>query len=344
MTRIFLPTMIAVFLVAGCGEDTDQQELDRLEPSPLPVTAVAAVTDTIFQVVAATGRISSARVQALTAQLQGEVVQAPECVGAPVEKGEVVFGIASEESASRLSAANSAYRNALVLYEFECSNHRGELTDEVKEMLRRTTGLADARVALESARSQYRNSVITAGFDGVVSEVSVREGMIVYPGTRLGSVMDPENMQVEIYFDERELADCAPGMPAFVEVPSLDDSTLKGTVASVSPVIDPAIRAGRVVVKLSRVPGIRPGATARVEVVTEIHSDCLVIPVEAVLIRDDRDVVFVIRDGKTDWRYVTLGPRGRGLVAVKDGLEPGELVITSGHYSLAHDAPVVVVD
>jgi RND family efflux transporter MFP subunit len=334
----------AILLTGACGAEEEEAEMEELEPSPLPVTAETASVDTLFAVVSATGRVSSARTQSLTAQLQGEVVQAPDNVGMAVSDGEVVFRIASGESASRLSSASSSYRNAQALYEFECENYRGELTEEVRSMLRQTTGLADAQTTLASAQTQYGNSAITAGFNGVVSDINAREGMVVYPGTVLGQLIDPWSLQAEVSLDERELAKCAAGQRVYVTIPSLNDTTLIGSVASVSPVVDPSMRAGEVIVDLPAIVNLRAGATARVEIVTAVYPDELVIPQEAVLIRDNRDMVFVVTDGHADWRYVTLGPEGRGIVAVEEGVEQGEQVITSGHYSLAHDAPVAVIN
>jgi hypothetical protein len=48
-------------------------------------------------------------------------------------------------------------------------------------------------------------------------------------------------------------------------------------------------------------------------------------------------------DGKADWSYVTTAGSGRGFIAITDGIVEGEPMITGGHYSLAHDAPVAVV-
>ncbi len=184
---IALSLVTACTFMAACGGSEEEVEMEALEPSPLPVTAGTAVVDTLFEVVNSTGRIASARTQNLSAQIQGEVVQAPQYAGEAVSDGQVLFRIASGESASRLSGANSAYRNAEALYEFECENYRGELTSDIQSMIRQTTGLADAQTSLASAQTQYGNSAIAAGFDGVVSSVSVREGMLVYPGTVLGA-------------------------------------------------------------------------------------------------------------------------------------------------------------
>lgn len=343
--KIFL-LFITVFLLSmfACGEAEDEDtETEALEPSPLPVTAVTALVDTLYEVVDATGRVSSARIQQLTAQVQGEVTQAPEYEGAIISEGDVLFCISSGEENSQLSSALSEFRNAEMLYEFECDNYRGELTSEITDMLKQTTGYYTAQAALARAQTQYGNTVIRAGFDGIISEITTREGLMVYPGASLGEVIDPQSLQVEINLDERNLADCSKGQKVYISFPSLGDTTYTGVVESVAPVVNSTTRSGRVIIDLPFIDNLRAGATARVEIVTDVFPEVLIIPEVCVLIRDGRDMVFTVTDDHADWRYVTLGAKGRGYVAVTDGVSNGETVITSGHYSLAHDAPVAVV-
>jgi membrane fusion protein (multidrug efflux system) len=339
----FILFAFSLVLASGCGKE-EELEAETLESSPLPVSAAVAKIDVLYEVISSTGRVYSTRTQTLTAQIQGQIVQAPQFEGETFSRGEVIFRVASGQHASNLSAANSEYRNAQALYQFEIDNYRGEVTEDVRRMLRQTTGLESASAALASAQTQYGNSAVSAGFDGVVSALTAREGMTVYPGSSLGTLVDPWTLQVEVDLDERQLARCAQGLKAFVIVPSLNDTVLVGEVRSVSPVVDPTFRSGTVVVDVPPVPNLRPGATARTEIVVAEHEGSLVIPEQAVLIRDDRPMVFAVVADHADWRYVTLGPAGRGMVSILDGLSEGETVITSGHYSLAHDAPVAVVN
>lgn len=341
MKKLYVP-LAALILLCACGK-AEEEEAEALEPSPLPVTACTLVRDTLFQVVEATGRVSSARTQEMVSQIQGLVSQAPEAEGIPVLRGQTVFRIAAGAQAADLQNALSRYRSAQAVYDFEVANSSGEITDERSEMLRSTTGLLQAEADLARARTQYGNAALTAGFDGVVSGVMVREGVTVYPGTVLGSVVDMTALQAEIDLDERDLALCTVGARAYVTVPSLGDSTLVGSVGSVSPTIDPSTRSGSVIVDLPPLPGLRPGATARVEIVTSQVPDQVLVPEGAVLVRDGREMVFAVVDGRADWRYVTTAGSGRGFTAVVEGVSEGEQVITGGHYSLAHDAPVAVV-
>jgi len=53
--------------------------------------------------------------------------------------------------------------------------------------------------------------------------------------------------------------------------------------------------------------------------------------------------VFVHQDGLAQWRYVKIGRENDDFIEITEGLEAGEELIVSGHYNLAHDAKVVVV-
>jgi len=69
---------------------------------------------------------------------------------------------------------------------------------------------------------------------------------------------------------------------------------------------------------------------------------CLLVPDDAVLVRQGRDLVFVVVGGRAQWTYVEVGARSGNYVALTDGVQPGDTVAVDGHYALAHDAPVTV--
>ena len=84
-------------------------------------------------------------------------------------------------------------------------------------------------------------------------------------------------------------------------------------------------------VKLDRpLPGLRPGMTARVEILVSEHDNVLSVPVAAIVRYDDKDHVAVKKGGDGfDWREVTLGVANDRVVEVKAGLKAGEQVIVT---------------
>jgi HlyD family secretion protein len=73
------------------------------------------------------------------------------------------------------------------------------------------------------------------------------------------------------------------------------------------------------------------------------------VPTKAIIERDTRPLVFVVRDGRAQWTYIVPG-RSNGVETevLPDSstgvipVEPGDQVIVDGHLTLTHDAAVSV--
>ena len=89
---------------------------------------------------------------------------------------------------------------------------------------------------------------------------------------------------------------------------------------------------------------------AEVEIVTEIHQNKLIISQDAILVREGRKLAFVVQDGLAKWRYVTIGLENEDFAEIlegqssTEGINDGDLVIIEGHFTLAHDARVRIVE
>jgi multidrug efflux pump subunit AcrA (membrane-fusion protein) len=55
-------------------------------------------------------------------------------------------------------------------------------------------------------------------------------------------------------------------------------------------------------------------------------------------------LVFVAENGIAKWRYISTGIENENYVEVTEGVNEGEMVIIEGHLTLAHDAPIKVVN
>jgi len=74
------------------------------------------------------------------------------------------------------------------------------------------------------------------------------------------------------------------------------------------------------------------------------------VPARAVIERDGRPLVFVVKEGRAQWVYILPGrTNGIDTEVLPDSasgtipVEPGDEVIVEGHLTLTHDAPVRVV-
>ena len=104
--------------------------------------------------------------------------------------------------------------------------------------LQAVSGVDSARAASEAAATTESFALITAPFDGVVTEKMVEPGNMAAPGTPLMRVEDTRGFRLDVRVDESRIGQIAPG--AIVPV-SLDagtggaTTTVSGTVAEIEP-------------------------------------------------------------------------------------------------------------
>ena len=166
---------------------------------------------------------------------------------------------------------------------------------------------------------------------GIVAERKAVVGNAADPGAALFMIGDPQAMNVVAEVFESDLPGIRLGSSVQVEVPQLA-KPLKGTVRHLGATLDKESRRAAVVVELSEQnPVLRPGMQAKVVVQLSNQQEML-IPVTAVLIKDEsRSVVYVQHENNQfEARVVTLGRPSRGMVPVIDGLKVGEKIVVRG--------------
>jgi membrane fusion protein (multidrug efflux system) len=130
----------------------------------------------------------------------------------------------------------------------------------------------------------------------------------------------------------------------------MPDHPVTGRIAAVLPMVDSATRAGRAIIRAGGGGVLRPGMYADVRLEATRLSDRIIVPARAVIERDGRPLVFVVKEGRAQWVYINPGrSNGQDTEVLADSasgqipVKPGDLVLVEGHLTLTHDAPVRVI-
>jgi HlyD family secretion protein len=222
-------------------------------------------------------------------------------------------------------------------------------TEERRENALARSGLAAARVALEKARLDRDRAVITAPFSGVIDAVPVAAGTRVSAGDELATVVSLSRMRLEASVLEHDLPLVKTGGRARITTAAAPNRVIEGRIAAVLPLVDSTTRAGSVIVSLPNPGPLRPGMYADVRLESTRLPNEVIVPASAVLERDGRPLVFIVKEGRAKWTYVNPG-RSNGIetIILPDSasneipVAPGDTVLISGHLTLTHDAPVKV--
>jgi Cu(I)/Ag(I) efflux system membrane fusion protein len=168
---------------------------------------------------------------------------------------------------------------------------------------------------------------------GIVLEKDVLEGTRVQPGMRLYRLADLSTVWVEGELFEQDIQFVAEGAQAHIEVAAYPGEHLMGTVSFVYPTVDVQTRTNRVRLTVPN-PDLRlkPGMFATLFFDVTVAHDDIAVPVDAVIVTGERNLVFVRQDGMLAPREVVLGARGGDRVQILRGLDEGETIVASANF------------
>jgi HlyD family secretion protein len=321
---------------------------------PIPVEGEMVVRDTLVISVAAAAQAAAFKQARLLAQVEGRVTRVRVEENDPVGTGRLLievdtteYALAVSRARAQLATADAAFRE-LTLFDDQIADSTVRL--ERAQVARARSGLEDAEFALREAELRLARTHIAAPFAGRVASLRVGEGETVRIGDELVTVVDLNPIKVEVQVLESEVGLLSAGNRATATFAAFPGERFGGRVATINPMVDQTTRTARVTLMIANRDGrILPGMYARVSLEARKFPDRVLVPRSAILERDRRTMLFVFTGdgevGLAKWRYLTTGLSNDSVVEIlesseTDMVEPGEWVLTDGHYTLIHDARV----
>jgi len=208
-----------------------------------------------------------------------------------------------------------------------------------------------ARASVEAARIRLGYTEVTADWGGghderVVAERFVNEGETVAANAALLRIVELEPMSAEFFVTERDYAMMETGQGVDIATDAYPGETFTAEIARISPVFLASARQARVRLEVEN-PDLRlkPGMFMRASVLIERVEDALIVPEQALVIREGELGVFQVapeRD-RVAWRAVETGIRNGDRVQIVAGEIDG-LVVTLGQQLLDDGSRVSVVE
>jgi RND family efflux transporter MFP subunit len=333
-----------LILAAGCQR---QEEPPAEEIRPVRVITVGqqAASDSV----SLTGTVQAQTEVNYAFRIDGRLIERPVNVGDQLRPGQLIARLdpSNEESSTQSARAQLDAANARLV---EQRNNYGRQ----KELLERNfisraafdqveANLRSAESAVRSARSQWELARNRLSYTRLVSDAG---GSVVSVGAEAGEVVAAGRSIVQVarkggrdaVFDvPARMKDAAPANPE-ITISLTSDATVsaKGRVREVAPRADPVTGTFRVRVGLiDPPPGLRLGSTVtgsmRVQRSTDIE-----IPGSALVRSGAQTAVWIVdpKTGTVSLRPITIASHDVDRIAIADGLEAGDVVVTAGVQAL----------
>jgi HlyD family secretion protein len=278
----------------------------------------------------------------------------------------------SAEAGVRASAAQVAQVQA----------QRAQMTAQLTSAQRRITQAQAGQTRLADVLAKFD---VVAPIDGMVTNLPVRVGETVVPGIQnsaastVMTIADMSLITAEVKADETDIVSVQVGQDATITIDAMPNRVFHGKVteigntailrssglaASQSATSSQEAKDFKVVVALDDPPDeIRPGLSCTAKIVTATRHDVLSIPIQALTVRKKSELetatgvpsaraqseelqgVFIVTNGRAEFRKVETGITGPSDIEVTSGLQPGEEIITGSYKvirTLRNQARVVV--
>lgn len=335
-----------------------------------------------FVVLNATGYVVAQRKAAISSKATGRVEWLGVTEGSRVKAGDIIARIDARDVIAQNDTASAnvrAARAALAQAQAEEVDAKAQLkrsqdllaqkfvsaasVDTAKARAdRASAAVANAQAAINAAEATARNAavqvdytVIRAPFDGVILSKSANVGDLVTPFSNAAdskgavvSMADMSTLEVEADVSESSLAKIRVDQPAEIILDALPDTRFRGRISRMVPTIDRAKATVMTKVRFNEIdPRILPEMSAKVsflsqEVTPEQQKPLVAVNPDAIVQRDGRSVVFVVRDNKAVAIPVTPGIRIGDLTAITGEVKSGEKAVARPPETLVNGALVKV--
>ena len=281
--------------------------------------------------------------------------------GQPVKAGTVLVQLNTTNELAVLRSLEAAAKLAMVQRDRWRELGKDKLVSQA-EVEERSTTAATTLAQVEAQRALIAQKTIRAPFNGVLGLRKVNLGQYVNPGDPIVSIQSLDPIFLDFSLPEQRTGQVLEGTRIRATVDALPGQAFEGEVTAIEPLVDIHTRNFKVQATLSN-PGnnLRPGTFAHVDFDTGGLREVVVIPQTAVSFNPYGNAVYVISqvpraEGEKDMqgkpltgnklivkqRFIKTGATRGDLIAVTEGLKPGERIATSGLLKLRNDAEVTV--
>lgn len=327
--------------LAGCGKPVPAAR----GGGDFPVLAVIApvVRESLEESLRLVGSVRATEQVELVSEIDSTIEKISFKEGERVKKGQVLLELDNAELKASLDQATA--RVDLASSELKRGEELlGNRTISEQEIDRLRFDQRSADAAMRLAREQFEKAVITAPFEGVISEHDLSPGQYVARGQRLVWLVQTTPLEVEFNVPERYVSQVAKNQKIELESVALPGRKFEGTVDYISPRLDVNTRTALVKARIENKEGhLKPGMYGTLNLIFRLRENVLTIPEAAVTYRGDQpSVVVVTPDSKAEFRGVQVGLRRQEKAEITQGLSESERVVVEGYQKMGPGATVLI--
>jgi len=203
---------------------------------------------------------------------------------------------------------------------------------------------------VKRAESKQAYKQIIAPFAGIITARNVDTGALITAGSGgsnavwLYKIAQPQTLRIFVDLPQTYVASIRPGLPAEIQVREFPNQVFNGRVTRTASALDSTARTLRTEVQVSNA-GLQllPGMYAQVKFGLNRSQTPLMVPANALVVRQKTQVAIVGADQKVHFQDVTIARDYGTEVEIASGLQGGERLIVNPTDDIAEGVTVKAV-
>ena len=319
---------------------------------PEPVAAITVATESMPRFLDGIGTVRAVHQVTVSPELAGRVVKIMFESGASVNSGDPLLQLNDEPEQADLATFKAQARLAEVTLgrnrKLANQQYTAQQTVDQNE-----SDLAVAQAGMTHSQAIISQKLVRAPFTGQLGVRQVEVGQFLSAGTPIVTLTDLDNLYVDFTLPEQTRADLTVGQTVEIRVDAFKGRVFPAKLTTIEPQLDPEMRSIKVQASLDNPQHLLlPGMFAAARVVLASQPDVVTLPETAVDYSAYGESVFILKPKSKDksgqqiytaeQTFVKTGTRHDGVVAITEGVKPGELVVSAGQVKLQNGAEAVV--
>jgi Cu(I)/Ag(I) efflux system membrane fusion protein/cobalt-zinc-cadmium efflux system membrane fusion protein len=256
--------------------------------------------------------------------------------GKPIQKGQPLFEIYSPELVAAQQEYLQAIRYAKTMKSINdsvLSNGSADLLQSARKKLLYWDISASQLLRLEQTGNIQKTLTVYSPFSGIIIEKNIVDGMQVRAGDNLLKLADISTMWIYADVYENELSLVKTGSNVIIELPGHSEK-LTGKISGIYPFLQDQTRTAKVRIEYNNKDELlKKDMYVTVNIAVSTAPYAVSVPEQAVIHSGNRDIVVLsLGEGKFKSVNVQLGILSDGYYEVKEGVNEGDLIVTSSQF------------
>jgi membrane fusion protein, multidrug efflux system len=331
--------------IAALEEELERQGGVAEMQNVIPVDVTKLEKEPFSHYVKVNGTVEAVNEATISPETNGQIKVIAVKKGEQVTTGTVVARLNTSVIENNIKEVETSLELAETLYKRQKNLWEQKVGSEV-QYLQAKNNYESLQSRLKTLESQLETAIIKAPFDGIVDDIFAKEGELAMPGMPLMQIINLDKVYVNADVSESFLSVIQPSEEIIIRFPSYPGYETKTQIHRIGNVINPENRTFRLQARLiNDRDRFKPNMVASISFRTFSTDNALVVP--SILIKQDVQGHFVFtarRNGNGNLFahkvYIERGLDSEGKTMIKEGLQPGDLLIVKGHNQVTEGTPL----